>query len=98
MLTAMINNLEEIPDEHLKRLMQLIIDRVDVFPDNSHGCTLKSVRFKIPLRNENGEPVDTLEICGVTDESGNKKFLPIEEQDETVVLLFRRTPDSPDAG
>ena len=44
-------NLDESRTAQLKRLMQLMIDRVDVFPDDSHGCILKAVRFKIPLRD-----------------------------------------------
>jgi hypothetical protein len=67
-----------------------MIDRVDVFPDDSHGCILKAVRFKIPLRDmDTGKPFDTFEITGVTDENGRQVFLPIEGQDETVVLLVK---------
>ena len=83
-------NLDESRTAQLKRLMQLMIDRVDVFPDDSHGCILKAVRFKIPLRDmDTGKPFDTFEITGVTDENGRQVFLPIEEQDETVVLLSK---------
>ena len=93
-MDMIVNNLEEIPDAQLKRLMQLMIDRVDVFPDDSHGCILKAVRFKIPLRDmDTGKPFDTFEITGVTDENGRQVFLPIEEQDETCVLLSRREVD-----
>lgn len=89
-MDMIVNNLEEIPDAQLKRLMQLMIDRVDVFPDDSHGCILKAVRFKIPLRDmDTGKPFDTFEITGVTDENGRQVFLPIEEQDETVALLVK---------
>ena len=86
----MLNNLECMCDADKKTLMNLMIEKIEIFPEKQEdGRWVKSIQFKIPL-NIDGKLVDILEIV---DEDDDENSLPEGEHVETVVLLSQQKPD-----
>lgn len=85
----MMNNLDAMSDADKKTLMNLLIEKVEIFPEKQKdGRWVKSVQFKIPL-NVDGKLVDTLETIYEDDDENS---LPNEEHVETVVLMSKVNP------
>ncbi len=83
----MLNNLECMCDADKKTLMNLMIEKIEIFPEKQKdGRWVKSIQFKIPL-NIDGKLVDILETV---DEDDDENSLPKGEHVETVVLLSRK--------
>ena len=83
----MMNNLECMCDADKKTLMNLLIEKVEIFPEKQKdGRWVKSVQFKIPL-NIDGKLVNILETEW---EDDDENPLPNEEHVETVVLMSRK--------
>ena len=86
----MLNNLECMCDADKKTLMNLMIEKIEIFPEKQEdGRWVKSIQFKIPL-NIDGKLVDILEIV---DEDDDENSLPEGKHVETVVLLSQQKPD-----
>lgn len=82
----MLNNLDAMSDADKKTLMNLLIEKIEIFTEKQKdGRWVKSVQFKIPL-NVDGKLVDTLETIYEDDEN----FLPNEEHVETVIILSQQ--------
>lgn len=80
----MLNNLECMCDADKKTLMNLMIEKIEIFPEKQEdGRWVKSIQFKIPL-NIDGKLVDILETV---DEDDDENSLPEGKHVETVVLL-----------
>lgn len=83
----MLNNLECMCDADKKTLMNLMIEKIEIFTEKQEdGRWVKSIQFKIPL-NIDGKLVDILETV---DEDDDENSLPKGEHVETVCLLSRK--------
>lgn len=78
LLNTLLVNLDEIPEEDLKNLVNGIVEKIEIYPEPKNGAWIKSVRFKIGLNVENP----------AANEDGENS-LPKETTDETVALLIR---------
>ena len=59
-LTALVDEMENLPDKDLKILLQWVLDEVQIHRERQDtGFWVKSIRFKIPI-NVDGELVDTI--------------------------------------
>ena len=89
-LDDMLNNIGDMTDADKKTLMNLMIEKIEIFPEKQKdGRWVKSIQFKIPL-NIDGRLVDILETV---DEDDDENSLPKEKHVETVVLLSHKKPD-----
>lgn len=79
LLNTLLVNLDEIPEEDLKNLVNGIVEKIEIYPEPRNGAWIKSVRFKIGLNVENP---------AANQDGGNS--LPSETTDETVALLTRK--------
>lgn len=85
-LDDMLNNIGDMTDADKKTLMNLMIEKIEIFPEKQKdGRWVKSIQFKIPL-NIDGRLVDILETV---DEDDDENSLPKEKHVETVCLLSR---------
>lgn len=85
-LDDMLNNIGDMTDADKKTLMNLMIEKIEIFPEKQKdGRWVKSIQFKIPL-NIDGRLVDILETV---DEDDDENSLPKEKHVETVVALHR---------
>ena len=90
-LDDMLNNIGDMTDADKKTLMNLMIEKIEIFPEKQKdGRWVKSIQFKIPL-NIDGRLVDILETV---DEDDDENFLPKEKHVESIVLLSHKSPDS----
>lgn len=78
LLNTLLVNLDEIPEEDLKNLVNGIVEKIEIYPEPKNGAWIKSVRFKIGLNVENP---------AANQDGGNS--LPSETTDETVVLMSK---------
>lgn len=86
-LDDMLNNIGDMTDADKKTLMNLMIEKIEIFPEKQKdGRWVKSVQFKIPL-NIDGRLVDILETV---DEDDDENSLPKGKHVETVCLLARK--------
>lgn len=82
----MLNNINDMTDADKKTLMNLLIEKIEIFPEKQpDGRWVKSVQFKIPL-NVDGKLVDTLETVY---EDDTENSLPEANHVETVVQLVK---------
>lgn len=59
-IDEMIDNIDDMTDADKKMLMNLLIEKIEIYPEKQpDGRWIKSVQFKIPL-NIDGKAVDTL--------------------------------------
>ena len=87
-MDEILRSIGEMPDEEEKKIMQCIIERVDIFPEKQEdGRWVQSIQFKIPL-NINGEIYDMIDLSD--NYSSDKIFPPLGTQDETCVLLSHK--------
>lgn len=100
LLDAIVRYMEEIPENRIKQLMGLVIDKVELFPKRqANGRWVRNVRFKVPL-DVDGTFYDSIGFHGDGEEKGEEDdsvyFLPNETHDETVCLLSNQKtkPDS----
>ena len=93
-IDEMIDNIDDMTDADKKMLMNLLIEKIEIYPEKQpDGRWIKSVQFKIPL-NIDGKAVDTLYFDDEEDNTeGDENSLRQSRHDETVVLLSRKTPD-----
>ncbi len=50
LLDAIVRYMEEIPENRIKQLMGLVLDKVELFPKRqANGRWVRNVRFKVPL-------------------------------------------------
>lgn len=85
-LDDMLNNIGDMTDVDKKTLMNLMIEKIEIFPEKQKdGRWVKSIQFKIPL-NIDGRLVDILETV---DEDDDENSLPKEKHVETVALMSR---------
>lgn len=94
LLDAIVRYMEEIPENRIKQLMGLVLDKVELFPKRqANGRWVRNVRFKVPL-DVDGTFYDSIGFHGDGEEKGEGDdsvyFLPNEMHDETVVLLSRK--------
>ena len=67
-LDWMMNNIEELPEEDQKTVMETFIERIEIFPNREeHGRWLKYVRLQFPLER-NGERSDEIWFKDSVDE------------------------------
>ena len=97
LLDAIVRYMEEIPENRIKQLMGLVLDKVELFPKRqANGRWVRNVRFKVPL-DVDGTFYDSIGFRGDGEEKGEEDdsvyFLPNETHDETVVLLSHKKPD-----
>ena len=97
LLDAIVRYMEEIPENRIKQLMGLVLDKVELFPKRqANGRWVRNVRFKVPL-DVDGTFYDSIGFRGdgeeKSEEDGSVYFLPNETHDETVVLLSQQKPD-----
>lgn len=86
-LDDMLNNIGDMTDADKKTLMNLMIDKIEIFPEKQKdGRWVKSIQFKISL-NIDGRLVDILETV---DEDDDENSLPLSKNLETVVLMSRK--------
>lgn len=86
-LDDMLNNIGDMTDADKKTLMNLMIEKIEIFPEKQKdGRWVKSIQFKIPL-NIDGRLVDILETVGEDDDENS---LPKEKHVETVCLLSKK--------
>lgn len=86
-LDDMLNNIGDMTDADKKTLMNLMIEKIEIFSEKQKdGRWVKSIQFKIPL-NIDGRLVDILETV---DEDDDENSLPKEKHVETVCLLSRK--------
>ena len=76
-------NLDEIPEEYLKNLVNGIVEKIEIYLEPRNGAWIKSVQFKVGLNVEN-----------LTANADGGNSLPSETTDETIVLLSHKSPDS----
>ena len=90
-IDEMIDNIDDMTDADKKMLMNLLIEKIEIYPEKQpDGRWIKSVQFKIPL-NIDGKAVDTLYF----DESeSDEESVGLERHVETVCLLGKRKPDA----
>ena len=93
-IDEMIDNIDDMTDADKKMLMNLLIEKIEIYPEKQpDGRWIKSVQFKIPL-NIDGKAVDTLYFDDDEDNTeGDEKSVPHETTVETVVLLSQQKPD-----
>ncbi len=85
-LDDMLNNIGDMTDADKKTLMNLMIEKIEIFSEKQKdGRWVKSIQFKIPL-NIDGRLVDILETV---DEDDDENSLPKEKHVECVVLLTK---------
>ena len=87
-IDEMIDNIDDMTDADKKMLMNLLIEKIEIYPEKQpDGRWIKSVQFKIPL-NIDGKAVDTLYFDDDKDDTeGDENSLRQSRHDETVVLL-----------
>ena len=67
-LDWMMNNIEELPEEDQKTVMETFIERIEIFPNREeHGRWLKYVRLQFPLERD-GERSDEIWFKDSVDE------------------------------
>ena len=93
LLDAIVRYMEEIPENRIKQLMGLVLDKVELFPKRqANGRWVRNVRFKVPL-DVDGTFYDSIGFHGDGEEKGEEDdsvyFLPNEMHDETCVLLSK---------
>lgn len=67
-LDWMMNNIEELPEEDQKAVMETFIERIEIFPNREeHGRWLKYVRLQFPLERD-GERSDEIWFKDSADE------------------------------
>ena len=93
-IDEMIDNIDDMTDADKKMLMNLLIEKIEIYPEKQpDGRWIKSVQFKIPL-NIDGKAVDTLYFDDDKDDTeGDENSLRQSRHDETVVLLSQQRPD-----
>ena len=85
MLLVAVDSLESIDREWMKRILQVLIEKIEIYPEKQdNGRWIKSVQFKLPLNVEGEGIIDTMifdddEICYHKSQTV-----------ETVVLLQRK--------
>lgn len=85
-LDDMLNNIGDMTDADKKTLMNLMIEKIEIFSEKQKdGRWVKSIQFKIPL-NIDGRLVDILETV---DEDDDENFLPKEKHVETICQLVK---------
>lgn len=89
-IDEMIDNIDDMTDADKKMLMNLLIEKIEIYPEKQKdGRWIKSVQFKIPL-NIDGKAVDTLYFDDEEDDTeGDENSLRQSRHDETVCLLHR---------
>lgn len=89
-IDEMIDNIDDMTDADKKMLMNLLIEKIEIYPEKQpDGRWIKSVQFKIPL-NIDGKAVDTLYFDDDEDDTeGDENSLRQSRHDETVVLMSR---------
>ena len=89
-IDEMIDNIDEMTDADKKMLMNLLIEKIEIYPEKQKdGRWIKSVQFKIPL-NIDGKAVDTLYFDDEEDDTeGDENSLPLSKNVETVCCLHR---------
>ena len=94
-IDEMIDNIDDMTDADKKMLMNLLIEKIEIYPEKQpDGRWIKSVQFKIPL-NIDGKAVDTLYFDDDEDDTeGDEESVPHETTVETVVLLSHKKADS----
>lgn len=97
LLDAIVRYMEELPENRIKQLMGLVIDKVELFPKRqANGRWVRNVRFKVPL-DVDGTFYDSIGFHGDGEEKGEEDdsvyFPPNETHDETVVLLSKLNVD-----
>ena len=93
LLDAIVRYMEEIPENRIKQLMGLVLDKVELFPKRqANGRWVRNVRFKVPL-DVDGTFYDSIGFHGDGEEKGEGDdsvyFLPNEMHVESVVLLTK---------
>ena len=93
LLDAIVRYMEELPENRIKQLMGLVIDKVELFPKRqANGRWVRNVRFKVPL-DVDGTFYDSIGFHGDGEEKGEEDdsvyFPPNETHDETCVLLSK---------
>ena len=82
-LDWMMNNIEELPEEDRKGVMETFIERIEIFPNREeHGRWLKYVRLQFPLERD-GERSDEIWFKDSADELTENDIpipYPIEQQ------------------
>lgn len=75
-IDEMLDNIDDMNDADKKMLMNLLIEKIEIYPEKQKGGRwIKSVQFKIPL-NIDGKAVDTLFF---DDEEDTENSLPKRE-------------------
>ena len=97
LLDAIVRYMEEIPENRIKQLMGLVLDKVELFPKRqANGRWVRNVRFKVPL-DVDGTFYDSIGFRGDGEERSEEDdsvyFLPNETHVDTVVLLSHKKPD-----
>ena len=89
-IDEMIDNIDDMTDADKKMLMNLLIEKIEIYPEKQpDGRWIKSVQFKIPL-NIDGKAVDTLYFDDDEDDTeGDENSLRQKMHDESVVLLTK---------
>ena len=90
-IDEMIDNIDDMTDADKKMLMNLLIEKIEIYPEKQpDGRWIKSVQFKIPL-NIDGKAVDTLYFDDDEDDTEGDENSPRQSRhDETVALLSRK--------
>lgn len=90
-IDEMIDNIDDMTDADKKMLMNLLIEKIEIYPEKQpDGRWIKSVQFKIPL-NIDGKAVDTLYFDDDEDDTeGDENSLRQKMHVETVCLLTRK--------
>ena len=93
LLDAIVRYREELPENRIKQLMGLVLDKVELFPKRqANGRWVRNVRFKVPL-DVDGTFYDSIGFRGDREEKGEEDdsvyFLPNETHDETICLLSK---------
>ncbi len=89
-IDEMIDNIDDMTDADKKMLMNLLIEKIEIYPEKQpDGRWIKSVQFKIPL-NIDGKAVDTLYFDDEEDDTeGDENSLRQSRHDECVCKLER---------
>ena len=88
-IDEMIDNIDDMTDADKKMLMNLLIEKIEIYPEKQKdGRWIKSVQFKIPL-NIDGKAVDTLYFDDDKDTEGDEDYLSKKMRVECVVLLTK---------
>lgn len=89
-IDEMIDNIDDMTDADKKMLMNLLIEKIEIYPEKQKdGRWIKSVQFKIPL-NIDGKAVDTLYFDDDEDDTeGDEESVPHEATVETCALLSK---------